>query len=99
MGDLETLSEQGPFAEQLCVLERNTSDQVIALDWTHKSDGLLCADSSGGVTMLTAVTSGKHYLDSCQHTRYLRSSSSLSLPCLAFGEGMHHFSQALGLII
>ncbi len=79
LGDLDTLSDQGPFAEQLCVLERNTSDQVIALDWTHKSDGLLFADSSGGVTMLAAVTPGKHHLDPCQHTKYLRSSFSPSL--------------------
>lgn len=57
------MTEQGPLAEQLCAVEQNTSGTIIALDWTHKSDGLLCADSSGGVTMLAAVTSGKHVRD------------------------------------
>lgn len=60
LGDLDAISNvQGPLAEQLCVVERSKSDTITGLDWTHKADGLLCADSSGSVTMLCAVTSGK----------------------------------------
>ncbi|BDA47164.1 probable DmX-like protein 2 at C-terminar half [Coccomyxa sp. Obi] len=69
LGDLETISEQGPLAEQLCVVEQNTSDTITALDWTHKADGLLCADSSGGVRMLAAVTSGMSQSNEAQFPR------------------------------
>ena len=66
LGDLEAISNvQGPLAEQLCVVEQSKCDTITGLDWTHKADGLLCADSSGAVTMLGAATSGKH-LTSCR---------------------------------
>ncbi len=61
LGDLDAISNvQGPLAEQLCVVELSKSETICGLDWTHKADGLLCADSSGAVTMLGSVTSGKH---------------------------------------
>lgn len=69
LGDSDAISDElAPLAEQLCVLEEQESScAVTSMDWTHKADGLLCADSSGTVTMFSVVTAGMPSLSSISH--------------------------------
>ena len=51
-GDARAISEEGgPTAEQLCFEAIASQAPLLALDWTQRGDGLLCADLAGSVTM------------------------------------------------
>ena len=51
-GDVRPVAEEGsPVAQQLCFEEQACKAPLVALDWTQRGDGLLCADLVGGVTM------------------------------------------------
>ena len=43
--------EGAPTAEQICFEEHASQAPLVALDWTQRGDGLLCADLAGCVTM------------------------------------------------
>ena len=52
-GDVRAItSEDGsPAAEQLCLEAHASQAPLVALGWTQRGNGLLCADLAGGVTM------------------------------------------------
>ena len=66
MGDPAPPSDDSaPAAQQLCVIAARAP--AVALGWTQKGDGLLCADDSGGLTMYrVACSAGSQTLSSRQ---------------------------------
>ena len=67
VGDPATVSsnDSAPAAQQLCALSAEAPP--VALDWTQKGDGLLCADACGGITMYhVSCTAGAQPLSSRQ---------------------------------